>query len=426
MINLNIINLTMEIFKEGYICDHCLGRQFSKILSGYTNKERGFSIRTFIKMSLYESKEIDTIDDVNILKNMSSESNSKCWVCQDIFKELDKWKENIINKINDLEYSSFLVGTTLNGLLLENEELIWELYGTKYTEPLKSEINRELGKSIIKETSKNVDFLNPDILIILNLKENSVLINYKPLYIKGNYNKYKRGIPQTNWKCSYCNGKGCEECKYTGNKYNNSIAQMIGSFFQNESKGLSSLFHGSGREDVDVLMLGDGRPFVLEVINPKKRSIDLKYIEKSINKYYNNIISVSKLEFCSKSDIKIIKSTPLSKTYRLIIEFEKNISEDKFDNSLLVLSKSIIKQKTPLRVVHRRADIIREKKIYYIKKLCFNLLEKCAVIEINCDGGLYIKELINGDQNRTIPNLSLLTNCNCNVKELDVINIEKV
>ena len=89
---------------------------------------------------------------------------------------------------------------------------------------------------------------------------------------------------------------------------------MIGSFFQNESKGLSSLFHGSGREDVDVLMLGDGRPFVLEVINPKKRSIDLKYIEKSINKYYNNIISVSKLEFCSKSDIKIIKSTPLSKT----------------------------------------------------------------------------------------------------------------
>ena len=44
MININIINLTIEIFKEGYICDHCLGRQFSKILSGYTNKERGFSI----------------------------------------------------------------------------------------------------------------------------------------------------------------------------------------------------------------------------------------------------------------------------------------------------------------------------------------------------------------------------------------------
>lgn len=28
--------------------------------------------------------------------------------------------------------------------------------------------------------------------------------------------------------------------------------------------------HGSGREDIDVRMLGDGRPFILEFINPKK------------------------------------------------------------------------------------------------------------------------------------------------------------
>ena len=28
--------------------------------------------------------------------------------------------------------------------------------------------------------------------------------------------------------------------------------------------------HGSGREDIDVRMLGHGRPFILEFINPKK------------------------------------------------------------------------------------------------------------------------------------------------------------
>jgi tRNA pseudouridine synthase 10 len=28
--------------------------------------------------------------------------------------------------------------------------------------------------------------------------------------------------------------------------------------------------HAAGREDIDVRMLGTGRPFVFEIINPKK------------------------------------------------------------------------------------------------------------------------------------------------------------
>jgi len=29
-------------------------------------------------------------------------------------------------------------------------------------------------------------------------------------------------------------------------------------------------FHSGGREDIDVRMLGDGRPFVLELISPRR------------------------------------------------------------------------------------------------------------------------------------------------------------
>ena len=29
-------------------------------------------------------------------------------------------------------------------------------------------------------------------------------------------------------------------------------------------------FHTGGREDIDVRMLGNGRPFVLEILDPKK------------------------------------------------------------------------------------------------------------------------------------------------------------
>jgi tRNA pseudouridine synthase 10 len=30
------------------------------------------------------------------------------------------------------------------------------------------------------------------------------------------------------------------------------------------------ILHAAGREDIDVRMLGKGRPFILEMVNPKK------------------------------------------------------------------------------------------------------------------------------------------------------------
>jgi tRNA pseudouridine synthase 10 len=34
---------------------------------------------------------------------------------------------------------------------------------------------------------------------------------------------------------------------------------------------IDSKFISSGREDADVRMLGNGRPFVVEILNPKRR-----------------------------------------------------------------------------------------------------------------------------------------------------------
>ena len=37
-----------------YVCDHCLGRQFGKLLSGYDNEERGRMLRAMAAMSIDE------------------------------------------------------------------------------------------------------------------------------------------------------------------------------------------------------------------------------------------------------------------------------------------------------------------------------------------------------------------------------------
>ena len=50
-----------------------------------------------------------------------------------------------------------------------------------------------------------------------------------------------------------------------------SVQELVGDEIKKEIFAADEIFlHGSGREDIDVRMLGHGRPFILEFINPKK------------------------------------------------------------------------------------------------------------------------------------------------------------
>ena len=85
------------------------------------------------------------------------------------------------------------------------------------------------------------------------------------------------------------------------------------------------------------------------------------------------------------------------------------------------LTKASIRQQTPLRVLHRRADLVREKYIYeaHIKRLAPNRAE----MKIRCQGGLYIKELVSGDEGRTVPSVASIINAEAKPLELDVLKV---
>lgn len=70
-------------------------------------------------------------------------------------------------------------------------------------------------------------------------------------------------------------GKGCESCNFSGKQYLISVEELISAEFINDAGAKGSKFHGAGREDIDVRMLGNGRPFILELKSPLKRSLDL-------------------------------------------------------------------------------------------------------------------------------------------------------
>lgn len=410
---MDLLKKAQEILKEEYICNNCLGRQYAKLLSGYSNKQRGKAIRLAL---LKHKGEFTQNDFKKFLKSKEKVEviKEKCWVCDGLFERIDDIVKMIINETKNIEFDSFHVGIILNKELLKNEEKLWETIGTEYCEPIKSELNREIGKKIEQTTKKKVDLKNPNLIILINLERNDIELDIRPLFIYGKYKKFAK-IPQTKWLCLPCKGLGCKRCNYKGKLYPTSVEEEIAKSLLIKSKGVTTKFHGAGREDRDARCL-DWREFVIEVVEPRKRNIDLGKLEKRINK--NKKIKVKSSRFSNKSKVKEIKSKRKNKTYKLVVEFGNKINRK--DLKKLNKIKGIISQKTPIR--SSRTQKLRKRKVFSIKSKYIN--SKKIELVIRGEAGLYIKELVTGDEGNTSPSLSELLSTKARVKSLDVIKIE--
>ena len=400
------MELASEILKEtdGKICKHCLGRKLSKTIEGTNNIERADKVCDELNISL---------DDVD------------CAICGNIFDKLDEdLYDKIDAKINQLgvEFDTFLVGSQIPKDIQKRDEELSEKFNLG-VETIKKEVNRLIGLGIWERYDKEAEFERQDIVFNIDLtKKPKVRIQINPLYIEGKYNKYKRGIPQTKWPCTKCKGRGCEECNYTGKQYPESVEELISEHFLKLTKGREAKFHGAGREDIDVLMLGSGRPFVLEIKEPKIRNIDLASIEEKINHINEGKTSYHNLHVCErrrKAEIK--QSSPDTyKVYNALVKCDGEIDMDKLEQ---IKDLNEFHQQTPQRVLRRRADKVR---IKHVLDLSYEMIDDTSFnMRIKTEGGLYIKELISGDDGRSKPNISEILGVNAICEQLDVIEVSE-
>ena len=227
-----------------------------------------------------------------------------------------------------------------------------------------------------------------------------------PLYLKGNYNKFSREIGQSPWEINgerVCVSSVEEEMKFI-------IIQKY------EAEDLK--FSAGGREDRDVRMLGGGRPFMLEIINPKKNmENELKKIEEEINK--SKFIKIHNLEKCNKEYTEVIKKAEVNKTkiYSCFVWVQKELTDEDI-HKLNNLKNIELLQKTPLRVLHRRSLMDRKKLIYGMK--AEKVSEHFMILDVIASAGTYIKEFVHSDLMRTEPSVKTILDCDVDILQLDV------
>ena len=441
-----VLETAQKLLEQHVLCNRCLGRQFGWLSTDTTNDARGYSLKLTLSMiadeQLKSGNREHGIDSIQVLarngmfgparriadkNNITYEILDDCHLCsitgESVFERIPMIAERMVGLATDFEFETFLVGSNPVPSLVERQDELSGIHSILHAETLKSHFNRELGTTLHNLIQKPVDFDKPDVVFVYSMITDEIKIQINPIFIYGRYTKLVRGIPQSKWDCKKCRGRGCDECNNTGRKYPDSISEYIGEPAQIIANGSRFKVHAAGREDIDVLMLGQGRPFVVEISEPRVRTPDLNEITKSINTEAEGKIEVHGLILTDRHQLQKLKEDASSnvKEYEALIAIDSPVTIKKMKQVEKEFKGAEIEQRTPTRVSHRRSDLVRKKIIHKIslKKHGEGLLKATFKVQ----GGTYIKELISGDEGRTVPSIAEKLGTECKCTELNVTAI---
>ena len=372
-----ITSIANSILKKYDLCDQCLGRLFSKQLHLSSNKFLGKKLK----------------------KNYTSKG--KCYVCKDLFSNLDYFLKLMLDLSSNYEFQTYGVGIIIKPSIVDRDDFIRSKYKLKGIDSIKTDIAKELIKLFTKKTQKTLDSFDPEITFTVNLKDESCQLHSKSITIFGKYIKSERGYAQKQTSCDNCSGTGCRVCDFHGISEFESIEGIISKLIFKKFGGTTTKFTWIGGEDKSSLVLGNGRPFFVKIKNPSKRKSKL---------------SDEKFDSVSVFNLKLVDTFP-----KKPLNFYSRI-KIKISAKLQINSKKLKKLKdltTCPIIIYEKSGKRYEKKIFDLKykKNSTNLF----TIIMSAEGGFPIKRFVIGDD--VSPNISSLLDNSCVAQEFDFLNI---
>jgi len=415
----SVLQQTFRLLQTMPLCDYCLGRQFARLGYGLSNKERGRSLKHVAYLEAAYKNDVELIKHIasngmhpeaaaHLSKDGVVVEPRQCGICNGVLcdERFRMLAERICEDLGQYEFSTFLVGASVPADVREREDGLRAAHSLAYGEDLKNDVTRELGQLLSAKTGKKTDHISPDIVVIADIFNMVHKIQPNPVFIKGRYMKHSRDLPQSPWHCRRCWGRGCRDCGFTGREYPTSVAELVGEPVKKLFGAADFKFHAAGREDVDALVGGSGRPFVLELKKPRNRFVPLEVAERAVNESAKGMVEVVLECYAGRKDVRMLKLTSpyTSKTYLLRVHYDTDVDPVKLGKVVEMFRDLEVEQLTPTRVLKRRGERVRRKKVYEVSAELAGGKE--VVFKVRCQGGLYVKELVTGDNGRTKPSFA--------------------
>ncbi|TMW96275.1 hypothetical protein EJD97_007644 [Solanum chilense] len=234
-------------------------------------------------------------------------------------------------------------------------------------------------------------------------------------YIGGRYLKYSRNVSQTRWVI---------DDERMGEA---SVEEIIGGAILPIFQGDNYKFHAAGREDIDVRMLGTGRPFLVEIQNARQVPSEalIKEIEKKINSLESQYVRVKNLRAVGSQGWDLMREgeAEKQKQYAALVWISRPVSDEDLQ-TISSLKELKVAQKTPIRVLHRRSPLEREKIIHWMQVERVSGSSQYLLLHLCTQAGTYIKEFVHGDFGRTQPSIGSILGCRTEILQLDVTDVK--
>jgi tRNA pseudouridine synthase 10 len=469
----------------GPLCDHCLGRLVAGADTGLGNDDRGRAARSALAAPARQGDAPPTGGQAVA----SPAPPAACSLCGGLFAALEVWTARAREALRGLEFDTLAVASHADPAVAAREQALWLRLGAGASplrersekvsgtlrlkvpdtfsdpaagwdaagglaEPYKQEFNRLLGIRLCMRLGCDTDLKDPDVIVVADHAAGRVEVCSEPLFACGRYRKLVRGLPQCRWR-----------------QWPTSIQQIVGSPVCREAGGQDHLFHGCGREDVDVRCLGE-RPFVVEVLRPQRRRLDWAALAQQINA--SGRVEVLGLARCRRAEVARLKTLRPEKSYRALVRLAAAVDDARL--ALLAGLVGPVAQRTPARVLKRRPDLLRTRRVLSLSWRRTDALirggsgdppresrggspdparesrggspdparesrggspdparesrggspdpPRCVLeLEVRTQAGLYIKELVSGDGGRTRPSVAEVLGVPAECAALDVIAV---
>lgn len=371
--------MRLELSGEVTLCKHCLNRE-------------GVKSQAREKQQKHQAK--------------------SCDICGGLLDDLGKMSGEIIQKMSEYEFRTFLVGASIPQDIMDREDEFRSAHKIKGRESIKSQITRMISEQVVKSSGKQIDYSRPDLTVLVSLAESGITIDPRSIWLSAAYRKSKRGVPQRSSDCNTCHGLGCAVCNYMGES-RISVQSIAGSFFMAKFQAESCNFIWLGSEDPNSLVMGSGRPFYVEVTKPKKRLLER---ETSSSKSRSKSKENTTLTFESDEGVEIFGTERLEKRVTDIPKFEMlcrvNLVLREGGSPMPASQIQEILQKFSNMVVNVRLS----RKYRTVQRLIRSISlagetnETGEMIHLlmQCEGGIPVKKFVTGQDNTVEPNLSEL------------------
>jgi len=330
----------------------------------------------------------------------------ECFVCAGAMDRAQRMAEVAVRRAGRYQAKTFAVGISFPEGIQEREDELRSDLKLKGSETIKTQAARLVAAQVSAGSRMRLDKMRPDVTLLVDFGAGDVAVTSRPLFFYGRYTK-PSGIPQKRQPCGHCQGAGCKKCRMTGYERKASVEGLLRRKLSGYSGSEKMTFTWLGSEDRDSRVYPPGRPFVVELKNPRKRKIPGRFGAR----FRGGLVSVSRG--------KVLPAKPLRlPAFRFATKIRATAATRVGPEGLTELKSRFRRALVRFERPHNRPAV---KTVY---RASATAKGRTLLIEAELDGGLPVKRFVSGEL--VSPSVSEVLKTQVGCRSFDIFRVREI